>query len=214
MCSQVCLCVIERTIEVWTSVKVLYHERDRENGPLFQFKLCVTLVFRFAQRRPSDRCRWSSRGARHWGGESACMAFFFFGLRTIFVSRSDRTRKESKQTPVFVRSLDRIEEGKKKQKKHRQLWSEIDQTQGRASRAIDRAPAPERPRLRLWPSKPKAGIAVKWNMRDPTVAGQRSMEILDEKVNVHLPYNSTLKKFWNGFFQTFQAELLFFSGGK
>ena len=39
------------------------------------------------------------------------------------------------------------------------------------------------------------------------------MEILDEKVNAHLPYNSTLKKFWNGFFQTFQAGLLFFSGG-
>ena len=27
------------------------------------------------------------------------------------------------------------------------------------------------------------------------------MEILDEKVNAHLPYYSTLKKFWNGFFQ-------------
>ena len=37
------------------------------------------------------------------------------------------------------------------------------------------------------------------------------MEILDEKVNAHLPYYSTLKKFWNGFFQTFQAGLLFFS---
>ena len=36
---------------------------------------------------------------------------------------------------------------------------------------------------------------------------------LDEKVNAHLPYYSTLKKFWNGFFQTFQAGLLFFSGG-
>ena len=34
--SEVCLCVIEWTIGVWTSVKVLYHERDRENGPLFQ----------------------------------------------------------------------------------------------------------------------------------------------------------------------------------
>ena len=30
--------------------------------------------------------------------------------------------------------------------------------------------------------------------QEPTVAGQRSMEILDEKVNAHLPYNSTLKK--------------------
>ena len=30
----------------------------------------------------------------------------------------------------------------------------------------------------------------------------------------HLPYYSTLKKFWNGFFQTFQAGLLFFSGGQ
>ena len=40
-----------------------------------------------------------------------------------------------------------------------------------------------------------------------------TMQILDEKVNAHLPYYSTLKKFWNGFFQTFQAGLLFFSGG-
>ena len=40
------------------------------------------------------------------------------------------------------------------------------------------------------------------------------MDILDEKVNAHLPHYSTLKKFWNGFFQTFQAGLLFFSGGK
>ena len=39
------------------------------------------------------------------------------------------------------------------------------------------------------------------------------MEILDEKVNAHLPHYSTLKKFWNGFFQTFQAGLLCFSGG-
>ena len=34
------------------------------------------------------------------------------------------------------------------------------------------------------------------------------MEILDENVNAHLPYYSTLKKSWNGFFQTFQAGLL------
>ena len=40
-----------------------------------------------------------------------------------------------------------------------------------------------------------------------------SFFVLDEKVNAHLPYYSTLKKFWNGFFQTFQAGLLFFSGG-
>ena len=38
------------------------------------------------------------------------------------------------------------------------------------------------------------------------------MEILDDKINAHLPYYSTLKKFWNGFFQRFQAGLLFFSG--
>ena len=159
MCSHVCLCVIERTIGVSTSVKVLYHERERENGPLFRFTLCMTVVFRCAQRRPSDRCRWSSndlcfsfwknsdtrspplrRGERLHG-------LFFFGLRTVFVSRSDRRRKESKQTPVFVRSLDRRRQ-KKKKKKNRHLWSEIDQTQGCASRAIDRAPASARPRLR------------------------------------------------------------------
>ena len=43
---------------------------------------------------------------------------------------------------------------------------------------------------------------------------RRSMEILDEKVYAHLPYYSTLKKFWNGFFQAFQAGLLFFSGDR
>ena len=36
---------------------------------------------------------------------------------------------------------------------------------------------------------------------------------IDEKVNAHLPYYSTLRKFCNGFFQTFQAGLLFFSDG-
>ena len=83
---------------------------------------------------------------------------FFLGLRTIFVSRSDRRRKESKQTPVFARSLDRRRQ--KKKKKHDQLWSEIDQTQGCASRAIDRAPAPRETAAEILPSKPKAGIAV------------------------------------------------------
>ena len=38
--------------------------------------------------------------------------------------------------------------------------------------------------------------------QEPTVAGQRSMQILDEKVNAHLPYYSTLKKFWNGLEET------------
>ena len=124
-------------------------------------KLCVTMVFRFAQRRPSDRCRWSSNDLCFslWENSDTRspplrreerlhgLFFFFFGLRTAFVSRSDRRRKESKQTPVFVRSLD----GKKQKKKSSSALdtrSKIDQTQGRASRAIDRAPAPERPRLR------------------------------------------------------------------
>ena len=133
-----------------------------ENGPLFQFKLCVTMVFRFAQRIPSDRCRWSSNDLCFslWKNSDrrspplrreerlhGLFFFFFFGLRTVFVSRSDRRRKESKQTPVFVRSLD----GRKKKKKSSSALdtrSKIDQTQARASRAIDRAPAPERPRLR------------------------------------------------------------------
>ena len=41
------------------------------------------------------------------------------------------------------------------------------------------------------------------------------MEILDEKVNAHLPYYiQHTEKFWNIFFQTFQAgSMLFFSGG-
>ena len=33
------------------------------------------------------------------------------------------------------------------------------------------------------------------------------MEIIDEKVNALLPYYSTLKKFWNVFLQTFQANI-------
>ena len=41
----------------------------------------------------------------------------------------------------------------------------------------------------------------------------KSFQYLDEKVNAHLPYYSTLRKFCNGFFQTFQAGLLFFSDG-
>ena len=35
MFSQICLCVIEETIGLRTSVKVLYRERGRENSPLF-----------------------------------------------------------------------------------------------------------------------------------------------------------------------------------
>ena len=58
---------------------------------------------------------------------------------------------------------------------------------------------------------PSKGEKVYWLTR-ANCRRQRSMEILDEKVNAHLPYCSTLKKFWNGFFQTFQAGLLFFSG--
>ena len=159
MCCQVCLCVIERTIGVWTSVKVLCHERDMGKWPSlsnssFAWRWSFGLL---NGDRPIDAVgrptifvfhfgRTQIRGARHWGGKSACMAFFF-GLRTVFVSRSDRRRKESKQTPVFVRSLD----GRKQKKKSASAVdarSKIDQTQGRASSAIDRAPAPERPRLR------------------------------------------------------------------
>ena len=38
MFSQACLCVIEWTTAVGTSVEVLYHKRDRENGPLDLFQ--------------------------------------------------------------------------------------------------------------------------------------------------------------------------------
>ena len=41
-------------------MNILYHEPDGENAPLFQFKLCVTMLFRFVQRRPSDPWRWLS----------------------------------------------------------------------------------------------------------------------------------------------------------
>ena len=96
-----------------------------ENGPLFQFKLCVTMVFRFTQRRRSDQCRWSSNDLCFslWKNsdtrspplrrEERLHGLFFFGLRTVFVSRSDRRKKESKQTAVFVRSLD----GRKQKKR-------------------------------------------------------------------------------------------------
>ena len=53
-----------------------------------------------------------------------------------------------------------------------------------------------------------------WEMREESSKGEKlwtTEKYWDEKVNAHLPYYSTLKKFWNGFFQTFQAGLLFFS---
>ena len=72
----------------------------------------------------------------------------FFGLRTIFVSQSDRRRKESKRPQVLTRSLDR----RKQRKSHlinsgvHAYMSKIDQTQGR--QPCDRpGAAPERPRL-------------------------------------------------------------------
>ena len=71
------------------------------------------MLFRFAQRRPSDRCRWSSndlclfftleelRYEEPPTEAGRTLAWPFFCLRTVFVSRSDRRKKESKQTPVF-----------------------------------------------------------------------------------------------------------------
>ena len=108
----------------WTSVKDLYHERERENSPLFQFKLWVTMLFRFAQRRPSDRLPLVQRSLFFILEElryeepsteaGRALTWPFFGLRTVFASRSDWRRKERKQTPVFVRSNRR-----KQKKSHR-----------------------------------------------------------------------------------------------
>ena len=159
MCCQVCLCVIERTIGVWTSVKVLYHERDRENGPLFQCKLCVAMVFRFAQRRPSDRCRWSSndlcfslwknsdtRSPPLRRDERLHGLFFLVWEQFLSVEVIEEEKKASKRQSSSFRWIE--ESRKKKSSSALDTRSKIDQTQGRASRAIDRAPAPERPRLR------------------------------------------------------------------
>ena len=42
--------------------------------------------------------------------------------------------------------------------------------------------------------------------QEPTVAGQRNIEVLCEKVHAHLPKHSTLKN--SGFFQMFRAYAL------
>ena len=87
------------------------------------------------------------RGARHWGGKSACMAFFFLVWEQFL---SVEVIEEEKKAGKRQSSSDRWMEGSREKKSSSALdtRSKIDQTQGRASRAIDRAPAPERPRLR------------------------------------------------------------------
>ena len=176
-----CSCVVRFACAwlngLWTSVKVLHHERDRENGPLFQFKLCVTIlrVFRFAQRRPSNRCRWSSndlwfhfgrtqiRGARHWGGKSACMAFFWFENS---FCQSKWSKKKGKQANASLRPI----VGSKKAEK-KVIMSSLEYTRTWVRSIKRRALGPRQPRDRpgagprepaavKWPSKPKAKIAV------------------------------------------------------
>ena len=111
MFSQVCWCMIERTIWAVTSVEVLYHERDRANGPLFQvlrdhaLSVCSTetvrslafdversLFFTLEEHRYEELATEAGRA----------LAGFSFGLSAIFVCWSDRRRKESKRPPVFV----------------------------------------------------------------------------------------------------------------
>ena len=131
MCSQICLCVIERTIGVWTSVKVLYHERERENGPLFQFTWSFAWRCSFGLLngdRPIDAVgrptifvfhfgRAQIRGASHWGGKSAYMAFFFLVWEQFLsVEVIEEERKESKGQSSSLRW---IEESRKKS--HRAL---------------------------------------------------------------------------------------------
>ena len=126
MFSQVCLCLIERTIGVWTSVKVLYHKRERENGHLFQFKLCVTMVFRFAQRIPSDRCRWLSNDLSLWKNSDTRSPALrreerLHGLFSWFENsfcQSKWSKKKGKQANVSLRP---IVGSKKAEKSHRQL---------------------------------------------------------------------------------------------
>ena len=117
---------ISRTQANPPTLKILYHERDGKKMAL-SFKLCETMLFRIAQRRPSNRLRWSSNDlyfhfgrtripeASHSGGKSACMAFSF-GLRTIFSvkvieeerkgsdrqSSSDRWIEERRQKSLWV----------------------------------------------------------------------------------------------------------------
>ena len=132
--------------------------------PSLSLKLCVTRprVFRFAQRRPSDRCRWSSndlcfslcqnsdtRSPPLRREERLHGLFFLVWEQFLSFELIEEERKASKRQS----SSDRwIEESRKKKVivssfgVHAYM-SKIDQMQGRASRAIDRAPAPERPRL-------------------------------------------------------------------
>ena len=93
------------------------------------FKLCATMLFRFAQRRPSDRCRWSSSD-------------LYFSLWKNSDTRSPQLRREERW-PFFLDweqflSVEVIEEEMKaskrksssdgwieesRKKSHRQLWS-------------------------------------------------------------------------------------------
>ena len=124
--------------------------------------ICVTMVFRFAQRRPStsDRCRWSSNDlcfslwkksdtrSRPLRREERLHGLFFFWFENSFC-HSKWSKKKRKQANASLRPIVGWKKAeKKKSSSALDTRSKIDQTQGRASRAIDRAPAPERPRLR------------------------------------------------------------------
>ena len=75
----------------------------------------MTMLFGFAQRTPSshdvswkkiffftfEELRYYEKLYMHATEAGRANAWPRFGLKTIFVSRSERRRKESKRTPVF-----------------------------------------------------------------------------------------------------------------
>ena len=152
--SLVWLCVIERTIRVWTPVK-----RDRENGHLFQFTRCVTMLIRFAHLRPSGSMalvverslltleKTQIRGARHWGGNSSNKAFFLVWEQVLSVEVIEEERKASKRQV----SSDRfIEKSRKKSSwivlEYTRTWvRSIKRRAAPAARSTGRRPSPPPP---------------------------------------------------------------------
>ena len=149
--SEVCLCAIERTIGVWTSVKVLYHERDRENGPLFQalrddaLSVCSTETVRsmalVVQRSlffTLEELRYEEPATE--AGRALAWPFLWFENN---FCQSKWSKKKGKQANASLRPIVGSKKAEKKsswvalvQSGVHAYMSKIDQTQGRARRAI------------------------------------------------------------------------------
>ena len=145
MCCQVCFPWLKGQLGFERLSKSCAMSGTWENGPLFHFKLCVTMVFRFAQRRPStsDRCRWSSNDLCFslWKKSDTrspplrreeLLHGLFFWFENSFC-QSKWSKKKRKQANASLRPI--VGWKKAEKKSHRQLWT-------RAVRSIKRRAAP------------------------------------------------------------------------